>query len=61
MKPVGCFNIWKLIASSTLPATLLHLSDEQQVGLYNAWVLIVIHFTLRVARSLLKAAKSQKQ
>jgi hypothetical protein len=32
MQQVDCFNIWELYASSTLPAALLHPSDEQQVG-----------------------------
>jgi len=32
MQQVDCFNIWELNASSTLPAALLHPSDEQQVG-----------------------------
>jgi hypothetical protein len=39
MQQVDCFNLWELNASSTLPAALLHPSDEQQVGWCNARVL----------------------
>jgi len=31
MQQTGCFNIWELIASSTLPAALLHTCVKQQV------------------------------
>jgi hypothetical protein len=49
----------KLTASPALPAALLHPSDEQQLGSCHVWTLS--QFKLRVARSLLKAAKSRKQ
>jgi hypothetical protein len=46
MQKGGCGNNLEVIASSTLPAALLHLSDEEHVSSCNAWVLNT-SFTLR--------------
>lgn len=42
MQHFVCFNVSELIAPSSLPDGLLHVSDELPVGRCNSWVLIVI-------------------